>query len=340
MARIAQLSRNSILVLARKMADEIVELQGKNVSSIVIVGAMARGEETVINNEIVSDLDIMVVTKRLDPFFRQKVMAVIERYQKLLPLKIEVGDMPYSNLRKQRSVALFEAKKTGMVIYGNAETLRNIRIDQSRDIPEWEGVRLVSNALFELLETFTRNKPPIYAISKAYLRIGEGYLIFKKRYRPTYKERFEEIKNLNDLRFVADFSKKSLISSEIKLNFRHDCGSLTLKETTQDLLRALNFFLSIFLNNFDLPLDKKFSILSYRLHDFRHSLIYFLENLRTRKLRPKLLFQEPCIVFWKEAADILTRNENVDILIRNESEMGRISRLVKDWERTPQYVLA
>lgn len=325
-------SRDSVMRILYGMAFEIWQQSPKNILSVIVTGSMGRGEATKIGNKILSDIDIFVVTRRLSPLFRSYTAEIVDKYQRLLPFIVEVSDMPLRNLKTQKSVALFEAKANGMVLYGDINTLSLISVNGPQDIPEWEGIRLLCNGLVELLEScLETGKPTAYAICKVYLRIGEAYLIFKRKYRPTYIGRLQELIQLDDLTIIPDFDIKFKISSELKLNQRTDCDDLSAQETIRDLLVALNYFLTLYLRTCDISLVDKLTVLSYRFCNWRHSVPYFLSNLRRGKVSVELLIREPCVLLWMEAMALLTKNS---------LDMQQVIRLISDWKKTPQYILA
>jgi hypothetical protein len=287
----------------KPLVDIIASCYGSRLLAIAVIGAAARGEETWLNGKLVSDVDLALITKRFNPFFPAKLKAVIDSYLGSIPFRIDVGCIPLRNLRNHRSKEYYEARETAHILWGDKYIFRYVAIKRPEEIPQWEGVRLLFNRAFDLLQAFYGGDNPEYCIAKTYLAIGEAYLVFEGRYRCSYRERLEEIRPGCELEAVEHFTDKFERATHFKLGQSSEIA-LPPNEAKQDLLKALEHFLAIYTQS-EGTLEQNIDVLSRKFYHPYHALIYSLTILKKREFRIGALFEEPCFSIWKEIISLL-----------------------------------
>ncbi len=158
---------------------------------VLVAGSAARGEERWQGGRLDSDIDVMVIarssTLRLDR--TRAVERVIARHA---ARGIDGGRIPASTLH-YATLTNYEARRSGVVVDGDPEVVGRISLRRTEDIPVWEGVRLLANRLFEHLKHRAGLADDEWAVRKSYEAIGEAQLVLEGRYRPSFRERAEEI---------------------------------------------------------------------------------------------------------------------------------------------------
>lgn len=313
---------------------DIKEACSWNLYAIVLIGSLARGEATIKKGQILSDLDMHIVTKTFSTSVDRKISSLVKKHCEYLPFKIYFGTVPRFLYGIYKCIEYYEARKNGYVIYGPRNVTDEISIKDPAQIPVWEGVRLLLNRALGLLESFHNRRNGDYAIAKSYLGIAEAYLVFDKRYRATYRERHDEILNRCRLKCVDNFLEKYLSAYRYKMNFQEDIGNLTLHRTVADLLKAVNYFLGLFLDCSG-SLQQKLEALSSRFLNPYHSLLLFWNKIEKGKFDPRFLFIEPCIYIWKRGMNHLIDIERG----KQDSKDVRLNELLQEWKNTPQFLL-
>lgn len=165
-----------------------------DVLALVVCGSAARGEERWIDDELVSDIDLMIVSRSSTARFDRtlKTQAILEGHA---ADNVEGGRIPYATL-DYATLTNYEARHRGMVAYGDPSVLDRIPMEGPADIPAWEAVRLTANRLFEHLYHRAGIKTADAAVIKSYEAIGESQLVLERRYRPSFRERVAEIERV------------------------------------------------------------------------------------------------------------------------------------------------
>lgn len=312
----------------KELVKHIVDHFGKELVAIAIVGAAARGEETFVGNKMISDVDILLITKKLNPFLEQRVQNFVNQASRDIGFEVEAGFVPLKHLKRDKDLELYEAKESGKVVWGDKKILRQVPIVCAQEIPKWEGIRLLLNRAINLLLALCGKMNSTYAVAKVYLAIGEAYLIFDRRYRSSYKARLDEILANCDLQIIDGFVEKFERCSRFKLNESQGIG-LTLEQARVDLLKAISFFLRLFTGQ-NSPLNENMEVLSKKFYRPSDAAAFAFRKLSKRKIALRALIREPCFLIWIVA---------IEMLERKSLDVERIEEILEDWHATPQFVL-
>jgi hypothetical protein len=164
----------------------------RHVLGVVVSGSAARGEEIWAGERLVSDIDLMVLTRRTDPRLIAGIERVIARHRHA---GIDGGQVPLGPLRHYLTFAFYEARVNGVVVAGRADPRRVVPPTEPVDLPVWEGVRVLANRLMEHVKLAVGETTAQRAVAKSYEALAEAYLAAEKRYRPSYAERLAEIEH-------------------------------------------------------------------------------------------------------------------------------------------------
>jgi predicted nucleotidyltransferase len=304
-------------------------LYAKELLAISLVGAISRGEETWANGKLVSDIDILLITRRTNPFLERKIAEFWKSLTYDVKADLEIGCVSFKNLKKERDLENYEGKVSGKVIWGNKQIFNHVPIQRSEEIPKWEGIRLLLNRVFEQLKALCGKTNMAYAIAKTYLAIGEAYLIFDGRYRCSYRERLDQIRNKCDLHIVNDFAQKFEECSKFKLNGCTEMN-LTFGQAREDLLSAIFFFLSAYTGR-NAPIDKNIEMVARHFYRPIHGAYFISRKALQKQIALKALFKEPCFIVWKEA---------IKLLRKDSIQVEQIANVINDWHIAPQVVIS
>ena len=289
---------------------------------------MLRGEETV-QGKILSDLDLLVVSKFSNPLLSRRLKAIEGFYNAKLSFHVNIGCMALRVFKKNKSLLLYETKKEGHVIYGEPTVLDCISMNSPADIPKWEGVRLLFNRFFELLKAKVFDEDISYPMVKAYLAIGEAYLVFDGRYTTTYKGRLEEIQR-KSMYPVSKLLEKFVLCSKYKLNLVSSLNNLSYDETMSDLVEAISYFLKFYSATNHASLEQvelTLNTLSKTLYTPTHAAVFFTKKILAGQFDGHVIFREPCIDVWIKGIQLV-----------NECPMDGVhaAQIISDWETAEQ----
>ncbi|GAA1041753.1 hypothetical protein GCM10009557_66200 [Virgisporangium ochraceum] len=162
----------------------------RHVLGVVVSGSAARGEEIWNGDRLVSDIDLMVLTRRTDPRLIAAVGAVVDRHRHT---GVDGGAVPVGPLRRHLTFSFYEARATGVVMAGSVDLDRLVPPIAAADLPPWEGVRVLGNRLLEHVKHSVGAITAERVVAKSYEALAEAHLAVEKRYRPSYSERLAEI---------------------------------------------------------------------------------------------------------------------------------------------------
>ena len=308
----------------------------KSIRAVILAGALSRGEGTILTKKngirILSDIDLVFVVRRPWDFF-----SVGPRMSALLsdlnfPLKVSVGAMWRMNTH--RNVYLYELKCNGKVLFGDARVLDAIPTFTPKEIPRWEGIRLLLDSLIGLVGVFTHDSPLqtpsdaedfYYACVKGYLACCDALLLFDGRYASTYRERFQELLEMRPDQMpdrMPGLKEKMVEAMRFKLGI--DTGWETGRITTQSwfdcrdaIIKVLSYTLSMYQGSTGGKLETLLDGLKKRVRSKHLGLVDFVNDILTEKrLRFSLLTCTPPKLHVQIAAvylaDALTKNMKVD----------------------------
>jgi len=147
----------------------------------------------------------------------------------------------------------YELRQAGRVLWGDRNALKRIPAFDAKEIPLDDAVRLLCNRMVELLELVAVSGPlskqAQYATVKLYLDMATSFLVFAGGYRPTYRDRLEEIKNLakattlNAPFSLPEFAQFVEYSTQVKLSCDRSPSAFTADSETSEyfLIEAIQF---------------------------------------------------------------------------------------------------
>jgi hypothetical protein len=162
----------------------------RHLLGVVVSGSAARGEEIWAGDELVSDIDLMVLTRRTSPRLIAGVERVIAAHRHR---GIDGGAVPLGPLATYLTCAFYEARCTGVVVRGAIDLASAIPPIGPAELPVWEGVRLIGNRLLEHVKYDTGLITADRVVAKSYEALAEAHLLVERRFRPTYAERLAEL---------------------------------------------------------------------------------------------------------------------------------------------------
>ena len=179
-----------------RVADFLADLDrdpvAADVLGVVVSGSAARGEEVWRGGELLSDIDLMVLTQRTSPRLITAIDAVISRHRQA---GVDGGQTPLGPLGRYLTFAFYEARLTGQVVRGDVDLARLIPPIEPGTLPVWEGFRVLANRLVEHVKYARRLIPADRVVAKSYEALAEAYLVAENRYRPSYAARLAELEH-------------------------------------------------------------------------------------------------------------------------------------------------
>jgi hypothetical protein len=179
-----------------RVADFLADLDrdpvAADVLGVVVSGSAARGEEVWRGGKLLSDIDLMVLTRRTNPRLIAAIDAVIGRHRQA---GIDGGQTPLGPLARYLTFAFYEARSTGQVVRGDVDLVSLIPPIESSTLPVWEGFRVLANRLAEHVKYARGLIPADRVVAKSYEALAEAYLVADGRYRPSYAGRLAELEH-------------------------------------------------------------------------------------------------------------------------------------------------
>jgi hypothetical protein len=192
--------------------DRIVNTVVEQISpkAIVLTGSFGRGEGSVLFDHgqlrVLSDYEVAVVTWKA--LKRQHIIRLSDTLSKELDADVSLfwatpGRVKYNRMKNlsfgtaKPTRFMYDFKVGSVLLYGNL----NLRENQllPKNLPAWEGLRLVFNRLGEFLFQVDKkgfqqwvsgqNSGQSLAIPKSLLSAMNGFLVASGEYRPSIKER-------------------------------------------------------------------------------------------------------------------------------------------------------
>jgi hypothetical protein len=178
--------------------DEFLTTLGRSpladdVLGVVVSGSAARGEEIWRDGDLISDIDLMVLTRRTSPRLIGRIDELIHAHGHR---GIDGGQVPVGTLARYLTLSFFEVRANGVVVSGDVDLRRLVPAIPPAGIPLWEGVRVLANRLVEHVKHDEGLIESDRVVAKSYEALSEAYLVAERRYRPSYAERLAEIERL------------------------------------------------------------------------------------------------------------------------------------------------
>lgn len=292
--------------------------QAKHVLAVIVAGSACRGEEIWRNGRLVSDIDLMLVTRRTNPYRTRSLVAIMSHFR---TDGIDGGPTPLPSLRRFRTFAFYEARMNGVVVWGNYDLDCLLPPMTSTDIPRWEAIRVLANRMFEHLKLACGRRTPEQTVAKSYEALAEASLVLEGRYRPSYKARLTELV-MNPPGLLSPNACEAAVGI-LRARLGEDqlipirCTDTARRDLLHGLRDALRGYLQA-----DGTLTELLGLLGRQEHHWRHRAYWAI-------VRPghasALLRVDPSIALWQKAAAALQAGPAA-----NEAE-----ELVDAWSACP-----
>lgn len=294
----------------------------RNVLGVVVSGSAARGEEIWAGDRLVSDIDLMVLTRRTDPRLITGIERVIARHR---PAGIDGGQVPLGPLRTHLTFAFYEARANGVVVAGAVEPHGLVPPTDPTDLPVWEGVRVLANRLMEHVKLAVGETSAQRAVAKSYEALAEAYLVAEGRYRPSYTERLAE------LRIAAPAAAPPEVVTAMTTVLRDRLGAATTvpppdpATARRHLADGLGYLISRYTGVED-PADEGLARLARRERHWRHRLYWAARLAAAGRWTEVTLGVDPVLPLWRHALHL--------------DAMSTVDQrtLLRDWRACPQVV--
>lgn len=217
---------------------------GSRLRAIVLTGSTARGESTFIWNvdhwDVLGDAEFFIVFEQRSRLpgpartesIRQRVESSLIESGLHCHLDLSPVHPKYlANL--ERHILAYELKECGRVVWGDPEILSLIPRFESSEILLEDAWRLLSNRIVEYLEVVPdlmdspeRLSPAVfYRTVKLYLDMATSFLVFARRYEPTYRGRAARLRELAATHVASihaplplrEFADRVIFCTEFKL---------------------------------------------------------------------------------------------------------------------------
>jgi hypothetical protein len=287
-----------------------------DVIAAVVSGSASRGEEIWRDDQLISDIDIMLVTRRTDPRLTRALASLMHPHRQD---GIDGGPTPLTSLRRYRTFAFYEARATGIVVYGNRDLAQLLPRFAPPDLPRWEAVRVLANRMFEHLKAACGQATQAQAAAKSYEALAEAALALEGRYRPSYKQRLNEITGHRPslLSPLAHQMAVAVLRARLERGgFQNAPPDIACSELLSGLRDALRAYLQA-----DGTLTELLVLLGQQEHHWRHR-AYWAITQRDRYF----LRIDPVIAIWQQAAAALAETPTA----------SAAADLVHAWRACPQ----
>lgn len=238
-----------------KKIDEIIErityeiLSHLNPQSIILIGSFGRGEATVMGNgeevKFLSDCEIVLIlrgyilrgtfekVKRLSRDISQKTGLEVAFSGVMLSI---YSLFPPLFRTLKPTIGIYDLKYGSRLIYGK-NYLEKIPDFKAKDIPLWEGIRLLFNRMSAALKHFPKNNSPtiesIFQTYKVVLACQDALLLSTGNYHPSYAIRNQMLQKLFP-KYFSDLNKQlpmflplTIAATDCKLK-----GRISLQDAT------------------------------------------------------------------------------------------------------------
>jgi hypothetical protein len=293
--------------------------QAEHVLTVMVAGSACRGEEVWRDGQLMSDIDLMLVTRRTNPHRTRKLAAIMSQFR---ADGIDGGPTPLTSLRRFRTFAFYEARTTGIVVWGNHHISSLLPPISASDLPRWEAIRVLANRMFEHLKVACGQASPAHATAKSYEALAEAALALEGRYRPSYHHRLVEVTRNPPALLSPSTCRAAVAVLRARLQ-QQSIPMPTADLACHDLLSGLRGALGHYLQA-DGSVGELLSMLGQREHHWRHRL-YWACGHPGYAMSPCLRV-DPIIVLWQQAAGALLAIPTADTA----------KELVDAWMACPQ----
>ncbi len=293
------------------------------IEAIVVSGSASRAEEIWRDGELISDIDVMVVTRSESLRLAEAIGSVLRSHA---CAGVSGGRITLRALRAYKTLAFYEAKLTGVVVAGRADVLDEVAMHGPGDLPCWEGLRLVANRLFEHVKLAQGLVDVGSCVRKSYEAIAEAQLVLEGRYRPSFAARAHELREHPPAGPVPNMAE--LYHEAIQARFGNGDGQGLPSAATalRDLTLQLD---ALLLDQTGLTgsADAQLARLSRARGSLGRRLLWTVHLARSGRVEPRAMLRDPAIELWRKGIAFLA-GEGGDRLCGE--------RLYQDWTAAPQ----
>ena len=300
----------------------------RHVVGVVVGGSAARGEEIWLGERLLSDIDLMVLTRRTSPRLIGRIDQLLARHR---DSGIDGGQVPLGPLAGHLTLAFFEARANAVVVRGAVDLASVIPPTDPGDLPLWEGIRVLANRLLEHVKYEEGLVGSERVVAKSYESLAEAYLVLEGRYRPSYAERLAEIE-----RDPPDAPVDVVVGMGAALRARvHGRGPTSAEVRPADVSRALDHLLAGFARLAGrhtgvtgAAADQVRALAGSERH-WWHRLYWAAVLGRQGRWAEASLSVDPIIAVWQRTLGVLTGSSN----------SAQRRQLLRDWHLCPQILV-
>jgi len=209
--------------------------------AVVVGGSVGREEHTILLQDgcarVLGDAEFFLIcsTRQATRQFSSILDSLADEIEaqladRSIDCRITCSAMSLDILRKMSPhILALELRQTGKVLWGDPKTLELIPPFSLTSIPKWDAWRSVSNRMIEQLDYVdalwngdrSRLVELVYWTLKIQLELATLVLLFSGVYRPTYRERAEELERLHatldGVPWAATLANRVVACTEFKL---------------------------------------------------------------------------------------------------------------------------
>lgn len=278
----------------------------KHVLAVIVAGSASRGEEIWHNGRLLSDIDLMLVTRHTNPIRTRSITNFMSDFR---GDGIDGGPTPLPTLRRFRTFAFYEAQATGVVAWGNYRLDGLFPPMTADELPRWEAIRVLSNRMFEYLKFACGRKSAEHAAAKLYEALAEAALAWEGRYRPTYRERLAELATKPPDLLPAPARQAAICALTARLGETSAAPMPSVDVACRHLLSGLRVALSEYMQADD-TLTGLLHLLAEREYHWKHRAYWAVVRPRNAAT---MLRMDPTIELWQQAAVALQGKPAIDV---------------------------
>lgn len=291
----------------------------KHVLAVVVAGSAARGEEIWHGETLVSDIDLMFLTRHTNPLITRKIATAMSPHA---AAGIDGGPTPIGSVRRYATLAFHEAAESGVLVMGKLQLHDLVPPLAAQRIPIWEAVRVLSNRLMEHVKFRAGLSSAERAVAKSYEALAEAGLVLEGRYAPTYGRRRDELLSRPLSAFPAETTKRALVALDSRLDGSQP-AALDVDTALDDLLDGLRTALQKDLGTRN-STRRLLSLLAVRERHRKHRLFGVVAATYPRASLRQAAKTDPIIAAWQSAFAYLT------------CDKGDPLRVLSSWRASPQ----
>jgi hypothetical protein len=205
---------------------------GERLRAVILTGSLARNEGTFVPTSsgfaLLGDCDLLVMFREEATLASSSEMQKFENEAAAALLEAGIvatisSSAIHANylMSLLPSIFAYELRANGSVIWGDADCLQLIPSFEAKDIPLEDAWRMLCNRMIECLEHISPDQTvqaftpgASQALAKLYLDMATSLLTFLGLYRPSYRERLEQLMQLDsDQRARLPFSFQEFVDA-------------------------------------------------------------------------------------------------------------------------------